>query len=197
MTPAPAEPTTLTLTAEEFDELEAAMLSPRAPTEAIIRGAALLRQLYPARLRASPRVSAEGPWYLGSMNDGAFILDGPPSLCGTDVPPHVSPRHPNVIAALGDKWAAAKAIVELHNAAILALSAPPATTAEAIRRQAFEECALVCEAQSKKDDAEAEHFFTENDGPAGRLLKIAKTTSEMNAKAIRALPTAPPARGRG
>jgi len=58
-------------------------------------------------------------WYLGSMNDGLFIIDKPPSPSGTDVPPGVYANSPDMIlnvTALTQERA--QAIVDAHNDAI-------------------------------------------------------------------------------
>lgn len=56
-------------------------------------------------------------WYLGSMNDGLFIIDAPPSPSGTDVPPGDYGRGPNMVLNVTElTLAKAQAICDAHNA---------------------------------------------------------------------------------
>lgn len=57
-------------------------------------------------------------WYLGSMNDGLFIIDEPPRPSTDDVWPD-PPDGPNMALALGDlPLAKAQAIIDAHNASL-------------------------------------------------------------------------------
>jgi len=60
-------------------------------------------------------------WYVGIMNDGAFIIDKPPRKVPTDY--HHDIPGVNVIAVLGTNYKAAEEICIAHNAAIAANSA--------------------------------------------------------------------------
>ena len=63
-------------------------------------------------------------WYLGSMNDGLFIIDQPPSPSGADVGPHVKANGPKLILNVTDlPGEKAQAIVDAHNAALTAAKA--------------------------------------------------------------------------
>ena len=58
-------------------------------------------------------------WFLGSMNDALFIIDGPPRPAPDDTGPYNWPGAPNpVSAAIDDRNG--KLIVEAHNAALTA-----------------------------------------------------------------------------
>lgn len=73
---------------------------------------------------------AKRRWYLGSLNDGLFILDRRPSP-SNDYPWHDRPDRPDGpdlvlnVCALSDERA--QAIVDAHNAALAALEAPQLT----------------------------------------------------------------------
>lgn len=71
-------------------------------------------------------------WYLGSMNDGLFIIDRKPSGSGTDVPPGVYASDPEMVltvVALSEEQA--QAIVDAHNEAT-SPSAPDSGVTERI-----------------------------------------------------------------
>lgn len=54
-------------------------------------------------------------WYVGAMNDGAFVIDAPPRPSTDDINPH---QDVNVIAAFGDKFDLADLLVAEHNKAV-------------------------------------------------------------------------------
>lgn len=68
----------VTLTAEEFDELERCMTEPQEPTPAVMRAAELLRKLSPAKAASPspPQVSVAGGWRSieSAPRDGTRIL---------------------------------------------------------------------------------------------------------------------------
>lgn len=51
-------------------------------------------------------------WYVGAMNDGAFVIDEPPRPSTDDINPH---QDVNVIAAFGDKFDLADLLAAEHN----------------------------------------------------------------------------------
>lgn len=51
-------------------------------------------------------------WYVGAMNDGAFVIDAPPRPSTDDINPH---QDVGVIAAFGDKFDLADLLVAEHN----------------------------------------------------------------------------------
>lgn len=58
-------------------------------------------------------------WYLGSMNDGLFIINRPPRPSNTDCGPGDVADPPLLVIALGDlAGARAQQIVDAHNAAM-------------------------------------------------------------------------------
>lgn len=62
-------------------------------------------------------------WYLGSMNDGLFIIDAPPSPAGTDVQPYLSPKGPELVLNITDlPGKKALMVVDGHNAAVAGLN---------------------------------------------------------------------------
>ncbi|BCH33180.1 hypothetical protein MesoLjLc_51100 [Mesorhizobium sp. L-8-10] len=74
-----------------------------------------------ARKAVAAKEAAAGGqrWYLGSMNDGLFIIDRPATPAGTDVGPWDNPNGPQLalnVAALTPQQA--QAIIDLHNASL-------------------------------------------------------------------------------
>lgn len=55
-----------------------------------------------------------GKWYIGTMNDGLFIIDQPPQPAPVDYACAID-HDVNVIAAMGNDKVRAEAIVEAHN----------------------------------------------------------------------------------
>lgn len=58
-----------------------------------------------------------GPLYVGTMNDGLFIIDKPPHPAPNDTGPHDWPNGPRVVAKLADNDARARADASLYAAA--------------------------------------------------------------------------------
>lgn len=76
-------------------------------------------------------------WYLGSMNDGLFIIDKPPSPSGTDVPPGIHANDPEMVlnvTALSHEHA--QAIVDAHNRDIAALEGDRPYVPDVLAREA-------------------------------------------------------------
>lgn len=64
-------------------------------------------------------MTTKDKWYLGSMNDGLFIINRPPSPVGTDVPPHMSANGPTMVLNVTDlPLKKAQAIVDAHNGGV-------------------------------------------------------------------------------
>jgi len=64
-------------------------------------------------------------WYLGSMNDGLFIINAPPSPSGTDVGPWMNSNGPTMVLNVTDlPDHKAQAIVDAHNAFAQPLTVP-------------------------------------------------------------------------
>jgi len=61
-----------------------------------------------------------GTWYIGTMNDGLFIIDQPPQPAPVDYTCGMN-HDLNVIAAMGNDKARTEAIVAAHNEAIRTL----------------------------------------------------------------------------
>lgn len=59
-------------------------------------------------------------WYLGALNDGLFIINQPPSPCGTDIPPDWGTPPSLVLNVTDLPQDKAQAIVDAHNAFISA-----------------------------------------------------------------------------
>lgn len=60
-------------------------------------------------------------WYLGSMNDGLFIINAQPRSVGTDYPNHERTDGPDMVLNVTDlPLAKAQAIVDAHNAQLTA-----------------------------------------------------------------------------
>ena len=57
-------------------------------------------------------------WYLGALNDGLFIINQPPSPCGTDIPPDWGTPPSLVLNVTDLPQDKAQAIVDAHNAAL-------------------------------------------------------------------------------
>lgn len=57
-------------------------------------------------------------WYLGALNDGLFIINLPPSPCGTDIPPDWGTPPSLVLNVTDLPQEKAQAIVDAHNASI-------------------------------------------------------------------------------
>ena len=60
-------------------------------------------------------------WYVGALNDGKFIVDTPPSPCGTDIPPDWGTPPELVLNVVALSLEQAREICDAHNAAIAAL----------------------------------------------------------------------------
>lgn len=63
-------------------------------------------------------------WYVGALNDGKFIVDTPPSPCGTDIPPDWGTPPELVLNVVALSLEQAREICDAHNAAIAALQQP-------------------------------------------------------------------------
>jgi hypothetical protein len=61
--------------------------------------------------------SMNGKWYIGTMNDGLFIIDQPPQPAPVDYACGMN-HDVNVIAAMGNDRVRAEAIVAAHNEAV-------------------------------------------------------------------------------
>ena len=59
-------------------------------------------------------------WYLGSMNDGLFIINRPPRPAPNDAGPGEVGDSPTLVVALGDlREDLAQQIIDAHNSALL------------------------------------------------------------------------------
>jgi hypothetical protein len=95
-------------------------------------------------------------WYLGTMNDGLFIIDGPPRPGPNDTGPWDIPNDPQAIAGelgpIGE--AKAKQIVEAHNAVVASLRT---LLAEAEKR--MEPFARFADSIEQLDRVEVDHII--------------------------------------
>lgn len=103
-------------------------------------------------------------WHLGSMNDGLFIINTPPSPAGTDVGPWDNPNGPTMVLNITDlPVGKAQQIVDAHNVAVKSHDALTARIAEQEKRidvmkAALEPFVLVEERDIGEDETDVDLF---------------------------------------
>jgi len=128
-------------------------------------------------------------WHLGSMNDGLFIINAPPSPAGTDVGPWDNPRGPTMVLNIVDlPVGKAQKIVDAHNAAVNSHDALSDRIAEQEKRiktleDALVPFATVMDNDIGEDEADGDMFkpmITRNRAPRLIIFDFRRARAALN-----------------